>query len=243
MQAVNQEDHVHPAALLRYGLWAAVVVTARRNRAVYGVPTAWLTHLVANTVTLFLPELLRLRSQWPHTAPAALQPLLRTLDRRVCDDPRYAAYVAPLALGFIASHADHSIYHGRWAARTVLGFGPDSVPHAGAAYALARLASETILTLHTELPRAHPLAEPSAWAARNVDALAASAVACVTLVWEIGEFTAHYDEIARTGRAASEVNMQWSLPDAITDSLSNLAGLLLAIAVRRAAQQAPMLEV
>lgn len=225
---------MHAANLLRYGLWATVAVTARRNRQEYGVPTAWLTHLAANTITLFLPDALRLRQRLAIDVPPVLQPLLRTLERRVCDDPRYAAYVAPLALGFVASHPDYSIYHGRWAERTLLGFGADSVPHAGAAYTLARLASETLLTLHEELPATHALAQPVEWAARNVDALAAATVGSVTLIWELGEFFAHYAEIAKTGRDPSEVNMQWSLPDAITDSLSNLIGLLVAIAVRRA---------
>ena len=60
-------------------------------------------------------------------------------------------------------------------------------------------------------------------------------VAAVTLIWEVSEYTAHIAEIEATGRDASEVNMQWSLPDAITDSVSNLGGLVAAIAVRRRA--------
>ncbi len=48
------------ADLLRYGLWGAVAATAARNRKEYGVPTAWLTHLAGNTVTLLLQDLLGL---------------------------------------------------------------------------------------------------------------------------------------------------------------------------------------
>ena len=49
----------------------------------------------------------------------------------------------------------------------------------------------------------------------------------------MSEYLAHMAELRATGKDASEINMQWSLPDAITDSISNLAGLLLAIYVRR----------
>ncbi len=223
---------MRPADLVRYGLWAAVAGTALRNRKQYGVPTAWLTHLAGNTLTLFLPDVVRHINA--ERIPDAARPVLRTIQRRTAD-PRYAGYVAPLALGFVLSYPDFSIYHGRWAERTVLGFGADSVPHAAAAYALARLTSETITTLAEELPPAHALAPLTGMAARNVDALAAAAVVLVTLIWEVGEYVAHHAEVEKTGRDPREVNMQWSLPDAITDSIANLAGLLAAIAVRRRA--------
>ncbi|MDQ5853730.1 MAG: hypothetical protein M3380_17015 [Chloroflexota bacterium] len=225
---------------LRYILWCGVAATAARNRKEYGVPTAWLTHLLGNTVTLFLPDLLRIaRARSPGKPPtdSTVRALLRTLDRRVRQDPNYAAYVAPLAIGFIASHPDYSIYHGRWAERTILGFGADSVPHAAAAYALARLVSETVRTLHEELPTTAPLVRQVAWAAQYVDELAAAAVTVVTIIWEVSEYLAHIAELEATGRDASEINMQWSLPDAITDSFSNLLGLLAAIAVRRSKER------
>lgn len=223
---------MHGTSLVRYGLWATVLGTALRNRKEYGVPTAWLTHLAANTVTLFLPETLRLIHRLPMRVTTALHPFVRTLERRVCDDPAYAGYVAPLAVGFIASHPDYSIYHGYWAEQNILGFGLDSIPHSTAAYTLARLASKTILTLDEELPVQHSLAKPTAWAAAHVDLLATMAVVTVTLIWEIGEYLAHHAEVEATGRHPSEVNMQWSWPDAITDSVSNLIGLAAAIAVR-----------
>jgi len=220
------------STLLRYGLWTAVLGTALRNRKEYGVPTAWLTHLVGNSVTLFLPDALRALAPFKDSLPPALQPLLRTLERRVAHDPLYALYAAPLALGFIGSHADYSIYHGKWAERTILGFGADSIPHSTAAYGLARLASETVLTLHDELPRHHPLAQSAALAAQHVDALAAIVVAVITLLWEVAEYRAHNAEVEATGRDPSDVNMQWSLPDSITDSIANAAGVAAAIAVR-----------
>lgn len=223
------------ADLLRYGLWTGVAITAARNRREYGVPTAWLTHLVGNSITLLLPDLLRVLPMPQSNAPSdgmTLRAIVRTVDRRVRLDPNYAVYAAPLAVGFILSHPDYSIYHGRWAERTVFGFGVDSIPHATAAYTLARLVSESLLSLTEELP---PNAPPSGFvaaAARHVDAVATLAVCAVTLAWELSEYFAHVAELEATGRDPSEINMQWSLPDAITDSLSNLLGLLAAIAVR-----------
>lgn len=216
--------------LARYTMWTAVAATAARNRREYGVPTAWLTHLAANSVTLLLPDLLRIL---PDPASPLAAPFVRTLRRRALDDPRYAWYVAPLALGFVASHPDFSIYHGSLGRLSLLGFGLDSIPHATAAYGLARLIGETLPTLDQELPRSHPLDTYVRTAAAQVDTLSAAAVALVTLVWELGEWTAHRHELAATGRDASEINMQWSLPDSIADSVANTLGLLAAVAVRR----------
>jgi hypothetical protein len=231
--AGSKEYSVRLSNSLRYSLWAAVAGTAYRNRKEYHVPTAWLTHLVGNTITLLLPEWLALLQHIRPVAAPVAEPVFRTLDQRVRQDPRYAAYVAPLALGFIASHPRISIYHGRWAEETIMGFGLDSVPHASAAYALARLTSETVLTLERELPPRHPLAALTRGAAARVDLLAVVLVGAVTLLWEVSEYQAHHAELDATGRDPSEINMQWSWPDAITDSISNLAGLVAAIVVRR----------
>ena len=227
---------MRPADLLRYSLWIAVAATAARNRKEYGVPTAWLTHLAVNTMTLFLPDFLRLMRVPSGTTAypdSTLHALLRTLDRRTRLDPNYAVYTAPLAAGFILSHPDFSIYHGRWAERQFLGFGADSVPHAAAAYTLARLVSESLLSLNEELPSGAPLTATVNLAVEHVDLMAFLAVALVTLIWELSEYFAHMSELKATGRDPSEINMQWSLPDAITDSISNLLGLVAAIAVRR----------
>ncbi len=228
---------MRPSDVARYVVWGAVVATAIRNRKEYGVPTAWLTHLAANSLTMFLPDVLRVthkRIERHATHPLA-RAAIRTLDNRVRQDPNYAGYVAPLALGFVASHPDISIYHGRWAERTLLGFGVDSIPHASAAYGLARLTSETVLTFAEELPSNTVLARPAKWGAEHVDLVAATTVGVVTLLWELSEYVAHVAELNATGREASEINMQWSLPDAITDSVSNVGGLLAAIAVRHRA--------
>lgn len=220
-----------PADLLRYGLWAAVLATARRNRQAYGVPTAWLTHLVANSITLLLPDLLRPLPPQAFTTEDLAGALLQTVRRRVLEDPNYAGYVAPLALGFIASHADYSIYHGRWAELKLYGFGLDSVPHSSAAYALARLLSETVLTFDQELPARHSLHGPIRQVAGHIDLLVSLSVLLVTIAWEFSEYLAQQAELEATGRAPEELNMQWSLPDAITDTISNALGLSAALVV------------
>src|ERR687885_1588705 len=189
---------MRPADLLRYGLWIAVAATAARNRKEYGVPTAWLTHLAVNTMTLFLPDFLRLMRVPSRTTAypdSTLHALLRTLDRRTRLDPNYAVYTAPLAAGFILSHPDFSIYHGRWAERQFLGFGADSVPHAAAAYTLARLVSESLLSLNEELPSGAPLTATVNLAVEHVDLMAFLAVALVTLIWELSEYFAHMSEL------------------------------------------------
>src|SRR3712207_5851223 len=57
---IDDGGSMRSADPLRYILWCGVAATAARNRKEYGVPTAWLTHLLGNTVTLFLPDLLRI---------------------------------------------------------------------------------------------------------------------------------------------------------------------------------------
>ncbi len=231
---MKMEQTIRLADLLRYGLWAAVLGTAVRNRKEYGVPTAWLTHLAGNTVTLLLPDAFRMLPRGLVADTKGLPgALLRTLRSRTWEDPSYAGYAAPLALGFIVSHPDYSIYHGRWAELNVFGFGLDSVPHASAAYGLARLLTETVHTLEDELPHAHALHHPIRRLGRQVDVLATAAVLIVTITWEWSEYLAHKAELKATGRAPEEINMQWSLPDAITDTISNALGLGAAIMVGR----------
>jgi hypothetical protein len=64
--------------------------------------------------------------------------------------------------------------------------------------------------------------------------VAALAVALITLVWEASEYLAQQAELKATGRDISEINMQWDLRDAFVDTIANFAGLIAAVAVRRA---------
>lgn len=232
---MTKQHLIRPADLVRYGLLAGVLGTALRNRKEYGVATAWLTHLAGNSVTLLLPDLMRLLPDALFTSSSDLTgALLRTVRRRVWEDPNYAGYAAPLALGFIASHPDYSIYHGRLGELSVYGFGLDSLPHSAAAYGLTRLLSETVLTLQHELPARHRLRRPVHQIAQHVDLLAALSLLLVTLAWETSEYLAHHAEMEATGRPAEEVNMQWSLADSITDTISNALGMGAAMLVSRA---------
>ncbi len=95
--------------------------------------------------------------------------------------------------------------------------------------------SQSITTLRDELPAESELAPVVTWATRHVDWLACLAMLFLTVGWETSEYLAHIAELQRTGREPHEINMQWSLPDAITDSFSNLLGMVAAIVVRRRA--------
>ncbi len=51
---------MHRSDMLRYCLWCGVVATAEGNRRQYTMATTWLPHLLTNTVSLLLPDALRL---------------------------------------------------------------------------------------------------------------------------------------------------------------------------------------
>src|SRR3954462_6196847 len=98
-----KEMTVQTADILRYGLWLAVAATAEANRREYHMSTTWLPHLLTNSLSLFLPELYRSISL---NGKSAILPhdLSEPLNRLLKDNPRYAGYVMPLALGYILSH-------------------------------------------------------------------------------------------------------------------------------------------
>jgi hypothetical protein len=96
------------ADLSRYGLWCGVAITAAGNRRLYAMTTTWLPHLAANTVTLLLPDLLRLvmpgaRLSGESTCQGVRELLRGVIVEMVCDNPRYVLYVAPLAAGYLLS--------------------------------------------------------------------------------------------------------------------------------------------
>jgi len=61
--------------------------------------------------------------------------------------------------------------------------------------------------------------------------LVALSVLLVTIAWELSEYLAHQAELEATGRAPEDLNMQWSLLDSITDTISNALGLSAALLV------------
>ena len=123
------------------------------------------------------------------------------------------------------------------AARRIAGFGLDSIPHAATAYALSQLIADTLDALARHTPAGTPLAGPIRWAQARGDVLSGTALALVTLIYETGEWIIHNSELRATGGDASKINMEWSIPDTLTDACSNMAGWLFAVAVRRAQQE------
>ena len=230
--------------LLRYGLWAGLLATANANRRHFGLASTWVFHASLETVALLLPELygglarlLRLDERAAHTTSAPLAPVHGTLRQVVCDNPRYAAYVAPLVIGYLVSHPKFNIYKGDLAALRLAGFGLDSIPHATTACALSTLIFDTLDALACHTPAGTPLAGPVRWAQARGTLLSGIVLALVTLIYETGEWIIHNSELRATGGDTSKINMEWSLPDTLTDACSNMAGWLLAVAVRRAQRE------
>ncbi|HEX9371075.1 MAG TPA: hypothetical protein VF897_08715 [Roseiflexaceae bacterium] len=207
--------------------------------------TTWLPHLLTNTVSLLLPDALRLVArerrpgkpagpQRPTPGPRSIEWCVigETLSIVVRDNPGYALYVAPLAAGYLLSSPWLNIYKGDLAQRRLACFGLDALPHAATAFALTRLVDETVRT-------ASGLASPDAglgqiltWASDRRAVVSAALLALATLGWEYGEYTIHLHELALRGDSR-EINMQWSLSDTWSDCLANAIGWCLALALER----------
>lgn len=226
---------MHVLTALRYGLWAGIVATADSNRRHYGMTTTWLPHLLTNTVTLLLPEVLRLLpidnklSESSAALPANVQVAYNTL-RSVTDDPQYGVYVAPLAGGYLLSHPDFNIYKGSMGEATFAGFGLDAIPHSSTAFALTALVGKATQTVDHTSPAL--LARLLRWGQQRPAVFSALVLALATLVWETGEYRIHKHELALRGND-SEINMQWSVRDTVFDCFSNAIGWGLAVVWQR----------
>jgi hypothetical protein len=222
--------------LARYGLWCGIAATAAGNRREYAMTTTWLPHLLTNSASLLLPDLLRRVAPAPSPAsagPAGAWPLLRaTLDAMVRENPAYVLYVAPLAAGYLLSAPWLNIYKGELGDRRVAGFGLDALPHAATAFALTAFSREALRVAAGLAPDQAPLAPSLRWLAKRRDLASALALALATLLWELGEYQMYRHELSRRGDA-SAINMQWSPLDTATDCLANAAGWLLAVALDR----------
>jgi len=89
--------------IARYALWCGVAVTAEANRREYRMATVWLPHFAANTLSLLLPDLLRVAPRgWPGSrpGPAPWRLLAEAALGTARDRPDYVLYVAPLAAGY-----------------------------------------------------------------------------------------------------------------------------------------------
>src|SRR5689334_21861227 len=99
------EFFVKLSDLMRYVLWGAVAATAEANQREYHMTTTWFPHFFGNTISLFLPDALRLLSSKSHEFSSnhstVLADIERVLDTAIGDNPTYAVYVAPIAIGYI----------------------------------------------------------------------------------------------------------------------------------------------
>lgn len=220
--------------MIRYGIWCGIAQTANANRQQYRMTTTWLPHLLMNSVTLLLPEIYRgLQACRPRPANPAPTATVRhtvqaTLETMVCNNPRYAAYVAPLAAGYLTSHPRFNIYKGAWAEKEFAGLGLDALPHIATAFALTALVRDTAgvaarTTTGTRRPE-----RLLRWSGRHRVAVSAVVLALVTLGWEAGEYRIYRHELAQRGDPAA-INMQWSRRDMLQDCAANAIGWVLAI--------------
>jgi hypothetical protein len=146
-----------------------------------------------------------------------------TLMTMVRDNPHYAIYVAPLALGYILSHPQFNIYKGKWGEMNVAGFGLDTLPHSATAFAFAALVADTFDTIGQREQYHGMLANFMRWGRHKPELLSLVLLGLVTLNWELGEYRIHQYEIAQRGDS-SQINMQWSLQDTGRDVIANLLG-------------------
>ena len=223
------------ADLARYALWCGIAVTAEANRREYRMATTWLPHFAMNSLSLLLPDVLRVAM--PHAGPGAAPArgatsLLRgTLSELARDNPGYVRYVAPLAAGYLLSAPWLNIYKGRLGDMRLAGFGLDALPHAATAFALAALIDDLLASAVAQTCPDETLGRRLGQLDRHSRAVSAAALALATLLWELGEYRIHRHELSRRGDAAA-INMQWSLADTLTDCAANAIGWLLAVARR-----------
>jgi hypothetical protein len=204
--------------LLRYLTWAMMAQTADANRRYYHMATAWTGHFMWNTISLLLPDFLKLvlPKKPKSLVPAAMAQMIR-------DNDQYVLYVFPLAAGYILSHPRFNIYKGEMAEIRLAGFGLDAIPHSLTALGLTLLVYDSAKVAQSlddgnsvfspliKLANAHPTATTFA------------AVAIPTVIWESIEYFTHQYEMSQRG-SAELINMQWSVEDTAHDVASNFIG-------------------
>lgn len=205
---------------LRYGLWGLVAWTADANRRHYGMTTAWLPHLAANSLSLLLPDVIR---PWMPRRPTSA--VVRVAQDMIAENDTYVAYVAPLAAGYILSHPSFNIYKGDMAEIRVAGFGLDALPHSATAMALTMLVEDTVESATRARPENRFLRALVRWCAERPALTSLGVLALVTFGWEYAEYKVNKHEMAIKG-SAEDINMQWSVDDTAHDVASNMLGWL-----------------
>lgn len=227
--------------LLRYGLWLSVAESAMENRREYHMTTTWLPHLLTNSLSLLLPDLLRILIP-PRKMPLSvdappltqdLEAIEETLVATVRDNPNYAVYVTPLAVGYILSHPRFNIYKGKMAEKRFAGLGLDALPHGSTAFGLTALVIDASERASQIVPRQNPLYPLLRWCKAHPALFSGAVLAGATLFWEVSEYGVHQHELELQGGDVSKINMQWSVEDTARDCAANAIGWALALLLRQ----------
>lgn len=214
--------------LLRYAIWGVVALTANANRRHYHMATTWLPHLIANSISLLLPDALRLLLAHPRPRNN-VEAVVMTMAR---DNPDYVLYVTPLAAGYVLSHPRFNIYKGGWAELRWKGFGLDAIPHAATGLAFTALVRDSLRVTADVDASPGVLGRLLDWSAERSALVSLALLGLITFFWEYGEYRVHVRELALRGDVTL-INMQWSGQDTRQDILSNLIGWALGVLLRR----------
>jgi hypothetical protein len=215
--------------LLRYGIWAAVAATADANRREYHMQTTWLPHLATNTLTLLLPDVLRL------LIPKGKEPsdiVGQVMVQMVRDNDQYVVYVFPLAAGYILSHPRYNIFKGDLAEISLAGLRLDAIPHSATGFALTAIVCDTLTTASEIKAKGSPLTKLVKQASRYPGVVSFATLAALTFVWEYGEYRVHQHEMALRGDI-TKINMMWTVDDTVRDVIANLLGWAAALLIPR----------
>ena len=227
---------IQPSDLLRYGLWAMMAATADANRREFHMVTTWLPHFLMNTFALFLPELDQIvvpDDQRTDTSQDFFGDIRESLDALVRDNPAYAAYVAPIPIGYILSHPRFNIYKGELAEIRFLGFGLDALPHGLTALTMTTLYCEATDKAASKMHSQNALSKVVKESAQRPALYSGLILVLATLWWEIGEYLVHRHELAQRGGDITKINMMWGWRDTLNDSAANAIGWALALGLRR----------
>lgn len=215
--------------LLRYLLWLLVAQTAYANRQHFRMFTTWLPHLLTNTLSLLLPDLLRLLfPEREHKNDSSQNVVEDVLVLGVRDNPSYAYYVTPLALGYIVSHPKFNIYKGEWGEKRFAGLGLDAIPHAATAFALSALTVDTLEKKADWRAYNNLLAEVLQRMRHHPELASLGVLMAATVMWEYNEYRVNRYEMSLQG-SVDRINMIWDTDDARRDTVANLIGWLLAV--------------
>jgi hypothetical protein len=215
-----------------------IIATADANRREYNMVTTWLPHLLTNTFTLLLPDILRIAKPRLQQLTSSdglgevIEEPLEIANVMIRDNPHYVVYVTPLAAGYLLSHPRFNIYKGRMGDLRLAGFGLDTIPHSATAIGLTALTCDTIQTTAKIVSPRSPLAPLVHWGNRHLPLTSGLVLALATLFWEIGEYSIYRREMSLRGDLKL-INMQWSLTDSLRDAIANSIGWLLALLLRR----------